>query len=67
MLREQNASLLAASGLQHNTAERENDEAILVALRQKELREKIDKVKKYAGSRWVYMYYYLLIRKLKIY
>ncbi|XP_012062583.1 PREDICTED: protein timeless homolog [Atta cephalotes] len=51
MLREQNASLLAASGLQRSTAERENDEASLVALRQKELREKIYKVKKYAGSR----------------
>ncbi|XP_071645976.1 protein timeless homolog [Temnothorax longispinosus] len=51
MLREQNASLLAASGLQRSTAERENDEASLVALRQKELREKMDKVKKYAGSR----------------
>ncbi|XP_011173663.2 protein timeless homolog isoform X1 [Solenopsis invicta] len=51
MLREQNASVLATSGLQRSTAERENDEATLVALRQKELREKINKVKKYAGSR----------------
>ncbi|KAG5333965.1 TIM protein, partial [Acromyrmex charruanus] len=51
MLREQNASLLAASGLQRSNAERENDEASLVALRQKELREKIYKVKTYAGSR----------------
>ncbi|XP_025075247.1 protein timeless homolog [Pogonomyrmex barbatus] len=51
MLREQNASLLAASGLQRSTAERENDEAKLVELRQKELREKRDKVRKYAGSR----------------
>ncbi|KAL0125370.1 hypothetical protein PUN28_004481 [Cardiocondyla obscurior] len=51
MLREQNASLLAVSGLQRNTTERENDEACLIALRQKELRDKTDKVKKYAGSR----------------
>ncbi|KAM0735754.1 Protein timeless-like protein [Formica fusca] len=51
MLREQNASQLAASGLQRSTAERENDEAKLVALRKKELHEKIDKIKKYAGSR----------------
>ncbi|XP_012535516.2 protein timeless homolog isoform X2 [Monomorium pharaonis] len=51
MLREQNASLLAASGLQRSTAERENDEANLVALRQKELREKMDKIRRYAGSR----------------
>jgi len=51
MLREQNASQLAASGLQRNTAEKENDEAKLVALRKKELHEKMDKVKKYAGSR----------------
>lgn len=51
MLREQNASLLAASGLQRSTIERQNDEAGLLALRQKELREKTDKVKKYAGSR----------------
>ncbi|XP_020292361.1 protein timeless homolog isoform X2 [Pseudomyrmex gracilis] len=51
MLREQNASQLAASGLQRSTAEKENDEATLVALRQKELREKMEKIKKYAGSR----------------
>ncbi|XP_070151223.1 protein timeless homolog [Polyergus mexicanus] len=51
MLREQNASQLAASGLQRNTAEKENDEAKLVALRKKELHEKMDKIKKYAGSR----------------
>lgn len=51
MLREQNASQLAASGLQRSTAEKENDEAKLVALRKKELYEKMDKIKKYAGSR----------------
>lgn len=51
MLREQNASQLAASGLQRSTAEKENDEATLVTLRQKELREKMEKIKKYAGSR----------------
>ncbi|XP_012222325.1 protein timeless homolog isoform X1 [Linepithema humile] len=51
MLREQNASQLAASGLQRSTAEKENDEAKLVDLRQKELREKMEKMKKYAGSR----------------
>ncbi|XP_072751003.1 protein timeless homolog [Anoplolepis gracilipes] len=51
MLREQNASQLAASGLQRSTAEKENDEAKLVALRKKELHEKMDKIKKYAGSR----------------
>lgn len=51
MLREQNASQLAASGLQRSTVEKENDEANLVALRQKELQEKMNKVKKYAGSR----------------
>lgn len=53
MLREQNASQLATVGLQRGTAERENDEAKLVAMRQKELREKMEKMKKYAGSRWV--------------
>ncbi|CAL1677972.1 unnamed protein product [Lasius platythorax] len=51
MLREQKANQLAASGLQRSTAEKENDEAKLVALRRKELDEKIDKIKKYAGSR----------------
>ncbi|XP_032684190.1 protein timeless homolog isoform X2 [Odontomachus brunneus] len=51
MLREQNASQLAVSGLQRNTAEKEKDEANLVALRQKELQEKVNKVKKYIGSR----------------
>lgn len=56
MLREQNASQLAASGLQRNTAEKEDDEANLVSLRQKELQEKMNKVKKYAGSRYVCTY-----------
>lgn len=51
MLREQSANQLAASGLQRSTAEKENDEAKLVALRKKELNEKMDKIKKYAGSR----------------
>ncbi|RLU24932.1 hypothetical protein DMN91_003023 [Ooceraea biroi] len=51
MLREQNASQLATAGLQRSTAEKENDEATLVTLRQKELREKVEKMKKYAGSR----------------
>ncbi|XP_029159250.1 protein timeless homolog [Nylanderia fulva] len=51
MLREQSANQLAASGLQRSTAEKENDEAKLVDLRKKELNEKMDKIKKYAGSR----------------
>lgn len=51
MLREQNASGLAAAGLQRTSIEKEKDEAKLVALRQKELQEKMDKIKKYAGSR----------------
>lgn len=51
MLHEQNVSQLAASGLQRSTVEKESDEAILVALRQKELRGKMDKMKKYVGSR----------------
>lgn len=59
MLREQSASQLAASGLQRSTIEKEKDEANFVALRQKELQEKIKKVKKYAGSRWVYIIYLL--------
>jgi len=51
MLREQNANQLATANLQRNTAEKENDEAKLVTLRQKELHEKVEKMKKYAGSR----------------
>ncbi|XP_014475495.1 PREDICTED: protein timeless homolog [Dinoponera quadriceps] len=51
MLREQNARQLAASELQRSTAEKENDEATLVALLEKEQNEKTNKMKKYAGSR----------------
>ncbi|EFN77461.1 Protein timeless-like protein [Harpegnathos saltator] len=51
MLREQNASQLAVSGLQRSTAEKEEDETRLVTLLQKELQEKMNKMKKYVGSR----------------
>ncbi|KAH0946664.1 hypothetical protein HN011_009855, partial [Eciton burchellii] len=51
ILCEQNANQLATAKLQRSTAEKESDEAKLVALRQKELREKVEKMKKYAGSR----------------
>lgn len=51
MLREQNATQLAAIELQRNTTEKQNDEARLVALLQKEQQVKTYKVKKYAGSR----------------
>nr|XP_012151360.1 PREDICTED: protein timeless homolog [Megachile rotundata] len=51
MLRDQNASQLARSGLQRSTTEKERDEAILLAARLKEKQEKMEKIRKYAGSR----------------
>ncbi|XP_012279584.1 protein timeless homolog [Orussus abietinus] len=51
MLREQNAGDLGALQRKRSTAEKEKDEAKLVALRQKEVQEKMDKMRKYVGSR----------------
>lgn len=51
MLREQSASELASVGLQRNAVEKERDEAKLLVTRQKEINQKMEKVKKYAGSR----------------
>lgn len=53
MLRDQNASQLATSGLQRSTTEKEKDEAVLLAARQKEKEEKMERIRKYAGARWV--------------
>ncbi|KAK9294394.1 hypothetical protein QLX08_010973 [Tetragonisca angustula] len=51
MLRDQNASQLAKSGLQRSITEREKDEATLLAARLKEKEKKMQKVRKYAGAR----------------
>ncbi|XP_034934838.1 protein timeless homolog isoform X2 [Chelonus insularis] len=51
MLREQNASKLASVGLQRTAAEKEREEAKLLAIRRKEITEKMEKMKKYTGSR----------------
>ncbi|XP_033230286.1 protein timeless homolog [Belonocnema kinseyi] len=51
MLREQNASKLATVGTQRSTIEKEQDEAKLSAIREKERNLKMEKIKKYAGSR----------------
>lgn len=51
MLREQNATYLAQSGLQRSTAEKEQDEALISIIRNKEREEKKEKMKKYTGSR----------------
>ncbi|XP_043529522.1 protein timeless homolog isoform X2 [Frieseomelitta varia] len=51
MLRDQNASQLAKSGLQRSITEREKDEATLLAARLKEKEKKMEKVRKYAGAR----------------
>ncbi|XP_043250203.1 protein timeless homolog, partial [Colletes gigas] len=51
MLRDQSASLLATSGLQRSTTEKERDEAVLLAARQKERQQKMDRIRKYAGVR----------------
>ncbi|XP_012343215.2 protein timeless homolog [Apis florea] len=51
MLRDQNASQLAKSGLQRSTAEKEKDEATLLAARLKEKEKKLERVRKYASAR----------------
>ena len=51
MFRDQNASQLATSGLQRSITEREKDEATLLAARLKEKEKKMEKVRKYAGTR----------------
>ncbi|XP_046476559.1 protein timeless homolog [Neodiprion pinetum] len=51
MLREQSASKLASAGLHRSTAEKERGEAELLAGRQRENREKMEKTRKYLGSR----------------
>ncbi|XP_017893332.1 protein timeless homolog isoform X2 [Ceratina calcarata] len=51
MLRDQNASQLAKSGLQRSITEKEKDEAILLAARIKEKEVKMEKIRKFAGAR----------------
>lgn len=51
MLRDQNASYLATSGIQRSTTEKEKDEATLLAARIKEKEEKMERVRKHAVAR----------------
>lgn len=51
MLREQNPAMLASAALQRSVEEKERDEKELLEIRRKEIIEKQNKVKKYAGSR----------------
>ncbi|XP_076297468.1 circadian regulator timeout [Lasioglossum baleicum] len=51
MLGDQSANQLATSGLQRSTTEKEKDEAVLLAARQKEKLEKMERIRKYAGAR----------------
>ncbi|XP_017753046.1 PREDICTED: protein timeless homolog [Eufriesea mexicana] len=51
MLRDQNASQLAKSGLQRSVTEKEKDEATLLSARLKEKERKTEKIRKYAGAR----------------
>ncbi|XP_076654997.1 circadian regulator timeout isoform X2 [Halictus rubicundus] len=51
MLGDQSANELATSGLQRSTSEKERDEALLLAARQREKMEKIQKMRKYAAAR----------------
>lgn len=55
MLREQNAGKLASVGLQRSAAEKEREEAQLLAIRRKEITEKLEKMKKYSGSRYEFI------------
>lgn len=58
MLREQNASKLATVGTQRSTIEKEQDEAKLSAIRENERRRKMEKIKKYAGSRYFCLFFF---------
>ncbi|XP_033326523.2 circadian regulator timeout [Megalopta genalis] len=51
MLGDQSATQLATSGLQRSTTEKEKDEAVLLAARQKEKHEKMQKIRKFAAAR----------------
>lgn len=53
MLREQCPKKLAAAGLQRSRAEKDEDSAKLLVIRDKEIKERMEKMKKYAGSRCV--------------
>lgn len=55
MLREQNASKLAVVGLERTAEEKAREEAKLLAVRQKEITEKMEKMKKYSGSRYIFI------------
>lgn len=58
MLREQNASKLATVGVERTAAEKETDAAKLLALRRKEITQKMEKMKKYSGARYVKIIFY---------
>lgn len=51
MLRDQNASQLAKSGLQRSVTEKEKDEATLLSARLKEKEKKTERIRKYASAR----------------
>lgn len=59
MLREQNASKLAVVGLERTAEEKAREEAKLLAVRQKEITEKMEKMKKYSGSRYIFIIFNL--------
>lgn len=51
MLREQSAEELGKMGMQRTETEKERENAKLVAMREKETREKMEKMRKYGSSR----------------
>ncbi|KAF7990289.1 hypothetical protein HCN44_000094 [Aphidius gifuensis] len=51
MLRQQNAMKLATTGIERTVAEKKREEEELLLIRRKEITEKIEKIKKYSGSR----------------
>lgn len=52
MLRQQNAMKLATTGIERTVAEKKREEEELLLIRRKEITEKIEKIKKYSGSRY---------------
>lgn len=53
MLREQNPKELAQVALQRSQIEKQKDEIELLALREQEIKTKMEKIKKYTSGRYI--------------
>lgn len=58
MLREQSAEELGKMGMQRSEADKDRENEKLLALREKETHEKMEKMRKYGSARWVSAKFY---------